>query len=77
MALWGEPNELSIQHCVYIFMQYCIAKKFGKGTVWQIDFYRAFGERRFGELIDQRNRLLIVSTGFSLVNHGQLHEVAN
>ena len=22
MALWGEPNELSIQHHVYIFMQY-------------------------------------------------------
>ena len=22
MALWGDPNELSIQHCVYIFMQY-------------------------------------------------------
>ena len=22
MALWGEPNEPSIQHHVYIFMQY-------------------------------------------------------
>ena len=22
MALWGEPNELSIQHHDYIFMQY-------------------------------------------------------
>ena len=22
MALWDEPNELSIQHCVDIFMQY-------------------------------------------------------
>ena len=22
MALWGKPNELSIQHCVYILMQY-------------------------------------------------------
>ena len=22
MALWGEPNELSIQHYVHIFMQY-------------------------------------------------------
>ena len=22
IALWGEPNELSIQHHVYIFMQY-------------------------------------------------------
>ena len=22
IALWGKPNELSIQHRVYIFMQY-------------------------------------------------------
>ena len=22
MALWGEPNEFSIQHRVYIFMKY-------------------------------------------------------
>ena len=22
IALWGEPNELSIQHHVYIFIQY-------------------------------------------------------
>ena len=22
IALWGEPNELSIHHLVYIFMQY-------------------------------------------------------
>ena len=22
IALWGEPNELSMQHHVYIFMQY-------------------------------------------------------
>ena len=22
IVLWGEPNELSIQHHVYIFMQY-------------------------------------------------------
>ena len=26
MALWGEPNELSIQHCVHIFMQYVDSK---------------------------------------------------
>ena len=22
MGLWGEPNDLSTQHCVYIFIQY-------------------------------------------------------
>ena len=22
IALWGEPNELSIQYCIYIFIQY-------------------------------------------------------
>ena len=22
IALWGDPNELSIQHHIYIFMQY-------------------------------------------------------
>ena len=26
IALWGEPNELSIQHRVYIFMQYVDSK---------------------------------------------------
>ena len=28
-------------------------RKFGGGKVWQIDLFRAFGERKFGELIDQ------------------------
>ena len=32
---------------------YRIAGKFGGGKVWQIDCFQAFGERRFGELIDQ------------------------
>ena len=32
---------------------YCIAGKFGRGKVWRIDSFRAFGERKFGELIDQ------------------------
>ena len=27
--------------------------KVGGGKVWQIDSYQAFGERKFGELIDQ------------------------
>ena len=26
IALWGEPNELSIQHHIYIFMQYVDSK---------------------------------------------------
>ena len=26
IALWGEPNELSIQHCAYIFMK-CVDSK--------------------------------------------------
>ena len=32
---------------------YRIAGKFGGGKVWRIDSFRAFGERKFGELIDQ------------------------
>ena len=32
---------------------YRIAGKFGRGKVWQINSFRAFGERKFGELIDQ------------------------
>ena len=31
----------------------CIAGKFGGGKVSQIYSFRAFGERKFGELIDQ------------------------
>ena len=40
---------------------------FGGRKVWRIDSFRAFGERKFGELIDQP-----ISTnldGFSLANH--------
>ena len=39
--------------CLVIFD--CIAGKFGGGggEVWQINSFRAFGERKFGELIDQ------------------------
>ena len=32
---------------------YRIARKFGGEKVWRIDSFRAFGERKFGELIDQ------------------------
>ena len=54
---------------------YCIAEKLGREKVWQIDSFRAFGKRTFGELIDRP----IVSTnldGFSLVNHGQFAKFA-
>ena len=33
--------------------QYRIAGKFGGEKVWRIDSFRVFGERKFGELIDQ------------------------
>ena len=32
---------------------YRIAGKFGRVKVWQIDSFQTFGERKFGELIDQ------------------------
>ena len=32
---------------------YRMEAKFGGGKVWRIDSFRAFGERKFGELIDQ------------------------
>ena len=32
---------------------YRIAGKFGGGKIWRIDSFRTFGERKFGELIDQ------------------------
>ena len=34
-------------------IEYRIAGKFGGGKVWRIDSFRAFGERKFGKLIDQ------------------------
>ena len=45
-------------HCYYICILECthcyrIAEKVWRGKVWQIDFFQAFGERKFGELIDQ------------------------
>ena len=40
--------------CSYICtMLYCIAGKFVGEKVWRIDSFQAFGERKFGELIDQ------------------------
>ena len=37
---------------VTAFSRYCIVGKFGGGKVWQIDSFQAFGERKFGNLID-------------------------
>ena len=34
-------------------IKYRIAGKFGGEKVWRIDSFRAFGERKFSELIDQ------------------------
>ena len=33
---------------------YCILGKLGGVKVWQIDSFRAFGERKFGELINHQ-----------------------
>ena len=33
--------------------KYRIVGKFSGRKVWRIDWFRAFGERKFGELIDQ------------------------
>ena len=38
---------------MYIIIKYRIAGKFGGGKVWRIESFRAFGERKFGELINQ------------------------
>ena len=32
---------------------YCIAGEFGRRKVWRIGSFHAFGERKFGVLIDQ------------------------
>ena len=63
----------------FLQCRYRIAGKFGRDKVWRIDSFRAFGERTFGELIDQPIGYLIVSTnldGFSLVSHGQFAKFA-
>ena len=36
----------------YNIVVYRMAGKFGRETVWQFNSYRAFGEKKFGELID-------------------------
>ena len=44
---------LTIYKMKHTSAEYCIAEKFGGEKVWRIDCFRAFGERKFGELIDQ------------------------
>ena len=34
-------------------IKYRMERKFGRGKVWRIDSFRAFGKIKFGELIDQ------------------------
>ena len=43
-----------MQWCMHIthWISYCRYVPY-RGKVWQIDSFRAFGERKFGELIDQ------------------------
>ena len=36
-----------------LYFMFHIVGKFGRGKVWQIDSFQVFGERNFGELIDQ------------------------
>ena len=53
--------------------------KFGRGKVWQIDSFRAFGEGQFWRINRSGNRLLIVFTnldGFILANHGQFAKLS-
>ena len=55
---WGHIIHTVVSSCTYVCIVallkcYRIAGKFGGGKVWHIDSVRAFGERKFGELIDQ------------------------
>ena len=64
---------------VHLTMYHHIAGNSGKGGVWRIDSFQAFGEKKFGKLIDQLIDLLIVSTnldGFSLTNYRQFAKFA-
>ena len=38
---------------ILTIITYRIVGKFGGEKVWRIDSFQAFGERKFGELIDQ------------------------
>ena len=44
---------LTSDSIVNFYDTYRIAGKFGGVEVWQIDSFRAFGERKFDKLIDQ------------------------
>ena len=58
--MYTQVESLSLMNLYYSstpsplhFWRYCIAGKFGGEKVWRIDSFQAFGERKFGELIDQ------------------------
>ena len=46
----SKPHTASYQHTKGVIPH---SRKDWRGNVWQIDSVRAFGERKFGELIDQ------------------------
>ena len=46
-------NPILLNLLIVLISYYRIARKFGGEKVWQIDSFRAFGESKFGELIDQ------------------------
>ena len=54
-------NLKSLTHCKSLvlgcnhtkFTVYCVAETFSGEKVWRIDSFQAFGERKFGKLIDQ------------------------
>ena len=48
-----EPQGYKVRESNNFTCTYRIAGKFGGEKVWRIASFRAFGERKFGELIDQ------------------------
>ena len=76
LVWWSSFKEIVVLWYIkmviqwYQYIGYCDILYSGK--VWRIDFFQAFGERKFGELKrSSANRLFIDLDGFSLVNHGQ------
>ena len=46
-----NENHVLIKQELNQVERYRIAEKFGRGKVWRIDSFRAFGKRKFGELL--------------------------
>ena len=52
--LWKKYIERHVRYdTLFITGTYHIAGKFGRGDVWRIDSFQAFGKRKFSELIVQ------------------------